>query len=273
MDLGMSGNVALITGAGQNMGRAMALSLANEGVKIAVNDLFPDRADEVVAEIKKAGGEAIAVPGSVTDLAVVQGWVGTILKTWGSLHILVNNAGIPPPSEEAAASAEVSRPSFADMDPKEWDKWIYTNYYGCLNSCYAVIPQMREQRYGRILSIMSDAGRIGEKKQSVYAGAKAALLGFSRSVAREEAKYGITMNCVSLAAVLHKGLVDRWTGTEEQKQARIQAIQRVYPLAQAHNRLGEATDAAFMITVLASKPAEWITGQVISVNGGYSMVG
>jgi NAD(P)-dependent dehydrogenase (short-subunit alcohol dehydrogenase family) len=271
MDLGLNGKVALVTGAGQNIGRRIALTLAAEGAAVAVNDLFEDRAEQVAQEIRDGGGRAVAAVADVTKQDQVEAAVATTREALGPVQILVNNAGLPAPTKESE-SRENRVKEFVSLDPELWARWIDLNYYGALWCTRAVLPGMQEGGWGRIVSIISDAARIGEPRQAVYAGAKAAIAAFSKSIAREVARNGITVNCVSLGAIIHPEWLKEW-GTPEEVEERLGKIKRVYPLARAYDRLGKAEDAAFMVTILASQPAEWITGQIVSVNGGFSMVG
>jgi 2-hydroxycyclohexanecarboxyl-CoA dehydrogenase len=213
MDLGLTGKVALVTGAGQNIGRRIALTLAGEGAHIVVNDLFEDRAERVAQEIREGGGTAVAAVADVTKPDQVEAAVATAREALGPVQILVNNAGLPAPTS-ASESRENRVKEFSDLDPALWPRWIDLNYYGALWCTRAVLPAMQEGRWGRVVSIISDAARIGEPRQSVYAGAKAAIAAFSKSVAREVAKHGITVNCVSLGAVIHPEWLKEW-GTPE----------------------------------------------------------
>jgi 3-oxoacyl-[acyl-carrier protein] reductase len=271
MELGLNGRVAFVTGAGQNIGRRIALTLAGEGAAVAVNDLFADRAERVAQEIRDAGGNAVAAVADVTKPDEVEAAVSATRDSLGPVQILVNNAGLPAPMSESE-NRENRVKEFVDLDPALWTRWIDLNYYGTLWCTRAVLPGMQEGKWGRVVSIISDAARIGEPRQSVYAGAKAAIAAFSKSIAREVARNGVTVNCVSLGAVIHPEWLETW-GTPEEVEERLGKIKRLYPLSRAYDRLGQAEDAAFMVTVLASRPAEWVTGQIVSVNGGFSMVG
>lgn len=264
MDMGISGRVALVTGAGRGIGLEIATTLAGEGVHVAVNDLFSDRADEGAEAVRQAGGNAIGVAFDVTDAEGVATGVARVVREFGAVDILVNNAGIP------AVSAEDALPSaggyLEDSDRDGWDRTMGLITYGVLNCAKAVLPGMKERRWGRIVSIISDAGRVGEPRLVAYSMAKAGVIGATKALAKEAGRFGVTVNCVSPATTVTDATREWIEGQSEQ-------IMRFYPLARSLNRLGLPSDIANAATFLASARAEWITGQVLSVNGGYSMVG
>lgn len=268
MDLKIAGRVALVTGAGQYMGRAIALELSAEGAGVAVNDIVPERAERVAEEIRERGGRAVPAVFDVTDRERVEAVLEEIESGLGPVDILVNNAGLPVAQHEGDTFESRASDLFMSSDPVWWQRWVDINYFGTLNCTKAVLGGMRDRRWGRIVSIISDAGRVGEARQAVYAGAKAGVAGFSKSVAREMGRYAITVNCVSLGAVLHDDWVEQWG---EQAEERITRMKKLYPMARGLDRLGVPEDAAFTVAFLASDRAEWITGQVLSVSGGYTM--
>jgi len=262
MDLGIEGRVALVTGAGRGIGRQICLTLAAEGVRVAVNDLFQDRADEAAGEITRAGGSAIGVAADVTDLEAVKAMVKRVTDELGAVDILVNNAGIP------AVSASDVVPStggfFGGSDRAQWDRTMGLITYGVLNCARAVIEGMSERRWGRIVNIISDAGRVGEPRLVAYSMAKAGVVGFSKALAKEAGRSCVTVNCVSPATTETEATA-AWIAAQGEQ------IKRQYPLAKGLNRLGQPSDIANAVAFLASQRAEWVTGQVLSVNGGYSM--
>jgi 2-hydroxycyclohexanecarboxyl-CoA dehydrogenase len=264
MDLGIEGRVALVTGAGRGIGREICSTLVGEGTLVAVNDLFQDRADEAASAITKAGGRAIGVAADVTDSDSVRQMVARINDEFGSLDILVNNAGIPAMTSRDAVPATGG--FFAGSDREQWDRTMGLITYGVLNCSRAVAEQMIERHWGRIVNVISDAGRVGEPRLVAYSMAKAGVLGFSKALAKELGRFCITVNCVSPATT-------ETETTAEWIQAQGEQIMRQYPLAKGLNRLGRPSDIANAVAFLASGRAEWITGQVLSVNGGYSMVG
>jgi NAD(P)-dependent dehydrogenase (short-subunit alcohol dehydrogenase family) len=264
MDLGISGRVALVTGAGRGIGAEIGRTLAAEGVRVVVNDLFQERADESAEELRKAGADAIGVAFDVTDFAAVEAGVRRVLDEFGQVDILVNNAGIP------AATANDALPSagglFGGTDREQWDRTMGLITYGVLNCARAVIGPMTERRWGRIVSVISDAGRVGEPRLVAYSMAKAGVVGFTKALAKEAGRNCITVNCVSPATTVTDATRD-WIAAQGEQ------IMRAYPLARGLGRLGQPSDIANAVAFLASERAEWITGQVLSVNGGYSMVG
>ncbi len=263
MDLGITGRVAFVTGAGRGIGREICTTLAAEGARIAVNDLFQDRADETAEIIRKSGGQAIGVVGDVTDYDAIRAAVARAVAEFGAVDILVNNAGIP------AVTAQDAIPSqgglFPGTDREQWDRTMGLITYGVLNCARVVIEGMQERRWGRIISIISDAGRVGEPRLVAYSMAKAGVVGFSKALAKECGRHSITVNCVSPATT-------ETDATREWIQEQGEQIMRAYPLAKGLGRLGRPSDIASAVAFLASARSEWITGQVLSVNGGYSMV-
>ena len=261
MDLGIKDRVAVVTGAGRGIGRQICLTLGQEGAKVAVNDVFQERADAVAEEIRRAGGQALGAVADVTDLEAVTAMVSRIADEWGAVDILVNNAGLPVSegSQDAAAG-----PFFSRSDRAQWDRTMGLITYGALNCSRAVIEGMSERCWGRIISIISDAGRVGEPRLVAYSLAKAGVVGFSKALAKEMDGYCVIVNCVSPGTT-------ETDATAEWIQEQGERIMRQYPLAKGLNRLGQPPDIADAVAFLASQRAEWITGQVLSVNGGYSM--
>ncbi len=261
MELGIKDRVAVVTGAGRGIGRQICLTLSEEGARVAVNDLFQERADAVAEEIRQAGGQALGVAADVTDLVAVISMMSRIVDEWGAVDILVNNAGIPVTegSQDAAAG-----PFFSQSDRAQWDRTMSLITYGVLNCSRAVVEGMSERSWGRIINIISDAGRVGEPRLVAYSLAKAGVVGFSKALAKEMGRYCLTVNCVSPGTT-------ETEATAEWLQEQGERIMRQYPLARGLNRLGRPADIADAVAFLASQRAEWITGQVLSVNGGYSM--
>jgi NAD(P)-dependent dehydrogenase (short-subunit alcohol dehydrogenase family) len=263
MDMGISGRVAMVTGAGRGIGAEITRTLAAEGVKVAVNDLFTDRAEEAAEAIRTAGGEAMGVAFDVADYAAVAGGVGEVVAKFGAVDILVNNAGIP------AVASEASVPSadtfFASSSRAQWDRTMSLITYGVMNCSRAVIEGMMERRWGRIVNVISDAARVGEPRLVAYSMAKAGVVGFTKALAKEAGRHCVNVNCVSPATTVTDA-------TREWIEEQGEQIMRSYPLARGLGRLGQPSDIANAVAFLASQRAEWITGQVLSVNGGYSMV-
>ncbi|HET9204860.1 MAG TPA: SDR family NAD(P)-dependent oxidoreductase [Burkholderiaceae bacterium] len=269
MDLNLKGRVAFITGAGQGVGRRIALQLAEEGAKVAVNDFFAERANAVVAEIQRAGGAAHAAPADITDKAQIDRAIAAAATALGAIDILVNNAGVTVERREKGGMA----PTFLETQPDDWQKILALNIWGMLHCCHAVLPGMRERRWGRIVNIMSEAGRAGEARLAVYSGAKAAMLGFAKAIAQEHGRDCINVNTVALGAVSHEGIKkgplapDATPETDE----RLGKMLNAYPIARGLQRLSRPEDIAPIVCLLASDRAAYITGQSIGVSGGFVM--
>lgn len=258
MDLYLAGRVALVTGGGQGIGRQIALTLADEGCAVAVNDLLPGRAAAVAAEIVARGGRAAAAPADVTGRAAVGLMVESAAAALGPIDILVNNAGIAVPAEGETSSFEMQ--PFAVSDPARWERTMDVITLGVMNATHAVLPGMIERRYGKIVSIVSDAGVTGEPRLVAYSMAKAGVVGFSRALAKEVGRYRINVNCVSPGS----------TPKDESAQPG-EAQLHLYPMGRGWERLGRASDVADPVVFLCSERAVWITGALIRASGGYAI--
>ena len=238
----LSGRTALVTGAGQNVGAGIARALARQGAFVAVNDLVAERAQETVDEIEAAGGKAVPAAFDVTDFAHVQAAITEI----GTVDILVNNAG--------NGGEHGMRPQpFVEMDPSAWEGPIRVNLYGVLHCCKAVVPGMCERGWGRIVTISSGAGTSGVNiGVSPYAAGKGGGLSFTRTLALEIARKGVTANTIAL-------------GLMQQKDPTVtQHLAKAIPVG----RTGTPEDIAAACVWLASPEASWVTAQTIEVNGG-----
>jgi 3-oxoacyl-[acyl-carrier protein] reductase len=260
LDLG--GQVAFVTGAGQSAGRGIALALARHNAGgVAVNDYYADRAEAVVAEIKALGVPAVAAPADVGDLAAVRAALAKATDALGPVTLLVNNAGNAGPTNQIGRE-----PLFWEVDPADWEKFFRTNLYGVMNCCHAVIPAMIKAGKGRIVTVVSDAGRVGEPNLAPYCAAKAGAAGFMRSIAKELGRYGVTANSISLSA-----LQPPWEDQEklaaylESEPAKKQVSRYIV------RRFGRPDDVAAMALFLCSDASSWISGQTYPVNGGYSV--
>lgn len=249
---GLRGRNVVITGAGSGIGRATALRLAREGVHVGVLDRDEAGAQQTVASIRESGVEAAAYCVDITDFRAVEQAVDAFERAAGPVFGLVNNAGW-----DLAAS-------FLDMDPQQWRKIIDVNLYGPLNVTKVVLTRMAERGEGRIVSIASDAGRVGSSGESVYAACKGGIVAFSKSVAREVAQQGITLNVVS------PGPSDTPLFANFDPSGKLaKALERAIPM----RRLGRPDDYPGLIAFLLSDEAAFITGQTISVSGGLTMHG
>jgi NAD(P)-dependent dehydrogenase (short-subunit alcohol dehydrogenase family) len=254
----LTGHRALVTGAGQNVGRGIAHMLAAAGAEVLVNDLLLERTQTVVGEIEAAGGRAYSAPFDVTDYAAVKAAIGEA----GPVDILVNNAGNAG-SPNLMGSFDLA--TFVETQPDSWDRYIKINYYGVLNCAHVTLPGMIEGGWGRVITLISDASRAGDPRTAVYAGAKAAAAGFMRSIAREVGRYGVTANCISLAS-MNNTPADAPPPSEEQRKM-MDGMLKQYVV----RRRGEPSDIAAMVCFLASEMTSWITGQTYPVNGGYTL--
>ena len=242
----LENRTAIVTGAGQGIGRAIALGMAREGAALVIADLDEANAGAVKREIERGGGKASALYTDISNEGSVRGMIDHTLNEHGRVDILVNNAGIFPTS------------SVEEMAEEEWDRVIGTNLIGTFLCSRAVVPHLLTQRSGRIISLTSGRAFQGARHGSHYAASKAGIIGFSKSLALEIAPYGITVN------VICPGITDtaqpRGHQTEEQIYAQGQRI----PLG----RIGQPEDLAGPAIFLASDAAGFITGQTILVNGG-----
>ncbi|WP_241673240.1 SDR family oxidoreductase [Lacisediminimonas profundi] len=247
----MSGKVALVTGAGRDVGREISLALAANGATVAVNyNRSAAEAEAVVEEIKKAGGNARAYQANVGSYEEVQKMVAAIVADFGRIDILVNNAGV------------VIGERFVSSKPENWAKQIDVDLYGTIHTCHAVAPHMIKQNGGRIITLAGDSSRVGENGIAIAAAARAGGIALSKSLAKELGRANITVNCVSL------GLIETAHSDAEFLAANREKILRNYAI----RRLGAPSDVAPTVAFLASDEAAWITGQVLSVNGGFCMV-
>jgi NAD(P)-dependent dehydrogenase (short-subunit alcohol dehydrogenase family) len=250
MDLGLNGKIALVTGATSGVGREIALGLAAEGARVAVNyRTSADAAERIVDDIAAAGGEAKAYRGDVADFAAVKGMIDQIAKDFGGLNILINNAGT------------AIRQRFTDSKPEDWRRQIDVCLYGAIHCCHAAAPHLEAGKNGRIVGVVGDSSRVGESGLALVAAARAGVIALMKSLAREFGRSGTTANTVSLGLVETQHDAE-WVAANREK------LVRLYPL----RRLGLAGDVAPMVILLASPHAGWITGQVISISGGFSMV-
>ena len=244
--------MAIVTGAASGIGRATAIRLAEEGAAVVIADVNAEGAGSVARSISEGGGRALALQVDVTDAPGVRAMTERAVTAFGKVDILVSNAGW----DRAAP--------FVDTDEELWDRIIAINYRGHLATCHAVLPYMRERGKGRIVTVASDAGRVGSSGEVVYSGAKGAVIAFTKGLAREVARDGINVNCVA------PGLVDTplLAGIAEGHEKLIAAIVRSIPLG----RTGIPEEIAAAICFFASPDAAYITGQTLSVNGGLAML-
>jgi NAD(P)-dependent dehydrogenase (short-subunit alcohol dehydrogenase family) len=242
------GRRVLVTGAGQGVGRGIARAFAAAGAEVAVNDVDPARAAAVADE---TGG--VPAVFDVTDLAAVSAAVAAL----GGVDVLVNNAG------NAGTAGFGALGTFADSDPADWEPFLRVNLYGVLHCTRAVLPEMIGRGWGRVVTIVSDAGRTGSPGLAVYGAAKAGAGALMRSVAAETGRHGVTANAVALGTMRTEATEPLWADPDNPRAA---AVLRGYPI----RRPGRPEDVGPLVVFLAGEDASWITGQTIPVNGGLS---
>jgi 2-hydroxycyclohexanecarboxyl-CoA dehydrogenase len=263
MDLGLKGKVAIVTGGASNIGRGISHVFGSEGATVVIADLDEKQSAKTVGEIKTAGGNAVAFKVDITKLDEVEGMVKKVIDQFGKVDVLVNNAGWD------------TFGFFVDSTPDLWEKIIKINYVGMMNCCKAVLKPMIAQKSGAIVSISSDSSRVGGPRESVYSGCKGAINSLSKTLARENGRFGIRFNVVSPGAtppkpedIGEKSMHFGQKGPTDDPNM-LKEILRLYPLG----RVGTAQDIGNAVAFLASNAASFITGQIISVSGGYSCVG
>src|SRR5215472_10873123 len=250
MDLKLRGKVALVTGGARDVGREIALTLAAEGAAVAINYRnAADAAQVVVETIRATGGQALACQADIADYDAVRAMVSEVVAAFGGLNILINNAGL------------ALRGRFVETSPVEWRRQIDVCLYGAIHCCHAAAPHFEAAGNGRIISIVGDSSRVGESGLAIVAAARAGVIALMKSLAKELGGSGTTANTVSL------GLVET-AHDRDWLEANRERLTKLYPL----RRLGRADDVAPMVALLASDHASWITGQVVSISGGFSMV-
>jgi len=248
--MNLKDKIALVTGGASGIGQATAEMLAGSGAAVCIGDIASEKGEAVAAGIRKSGGKAEFLQVDLTNADSVKSFAANVLQRLGRVDILVNGAGWGKTAP------------FLENDDAFWDKVINLNFVGPMRLTKALLPQMFERKSGRIVNVSSDAGRVGSLGETVYSGAKAGLIGFTKSLAREGARYNVTVNCVCpgptdtplMAAV-----------PEKIRDAFIKAI----PM----RRLGQPVEVAAAICFFAGPNTDYITGQVLSVSGGLTMVG
>ena len=251
----LQGKTALVTGGGGGIGRAVALALAHEGAKTAVADIIKDHAEKVSGEVTALGVDGVACQVDLTKKADVDRMVNEVLARFGQIDILVNCQGwdrLEP---------------FVESHEETWEKLLAINFKSVLYTAKAVLPQMISHGGGKIVNISSDAGRVGSSWEAVYAGAKGAVIAFSKTIAREVARYKINVNVVC-PGLTETPLLQAVRSQSEQTGKIIEAVTKATPF----RRPAKPEEIADAVLFLASAEANFITGQTLSVSGGLTMV-
>jgi 2-hydroxycyclohexanecarboxyl-CoA dehydrogenase len=242
----LDAKIAIVTGAGQGIGKAIAAKLASEGATVVVTDLNETTAKETADELD---GGAVGIPTDVTSRESVDAMVQQVRDQFGRIDVLVNNAGW-----------DKAEP-FVDSEPETWDRVIAINLYGVLNTSKAVFPVMAEQGFGSVVNLGSDAGRVGSSGEAVYSAAKGGVIAFTKASAREMARAQVNINCVCPGPTDTELFASM--GGEKLRDALTKAI--------PFRRLGQPEDIANVVSFLASDEASFVTGQTVSVSGGLTM--
>lgn len=265
MELGLAGKTVIVTGGGSNIGRGICLAFARERVNLVIADVDEEQAKKTRAKAEELGAaKALAIKTDVTDWEQVQTMVRKTLDGFTHLDVLVNNVGWT-----------IER-LFVEKPRAEWEREIQLNLWGMINCTRAVLDAMIAQKKGAIVSIGSDAGRMGEYREGVYAACKAGVIGLTKTLAREVGKQGIRLNVVCPGTTLPSsaeeiGGTSMWSGGPGQQwntPEMRERIAKLYPL----RRIGRPEDVANAVVFLSSDAASFITGQTLSVSGGYTMM-
>jgi NAD(P)-dependent dehydrogenase (short-subunit alcohol dehydrogenase family) len=264
MDFDLKGKSVVVTGGGSNIGRAIVLAFAEEGANITIGDIDPEQAGKVAElALKKGASGAQVVKTDVTDFAQVQAMFKGAVDKFGTVDVLVNNVGWD------------KLMFFGQTTPEFWQKVIQINYVGLLNCTKAALEIMVPKNSGAIVAISSDASKQGEPKEAVYGGTKAAVNSFMKTIAKENGRFGIRCNIVCPGVTVPEsteevGGTSMWSDPNAMfTQEQFDQIAKTLPL----RKLGRPRDIANAVVFMASKAAGHVTGQVLSVSGGYSMVG
>jgi 2-hydroxycyclohexanecarboxyl-CoA dehydrogenase len=265
MDLDLAGKTVVVTGAGSNIGRAIALGFARERAHVAIAEIDEAQGTKVVAEAEALGATALMVRTDVTKWADVQAMVRAVEERFGRVDVLVNNVGWTRDAQ------------FVEKSREEWEKELQLNLWSMINATRAVLDGMIARKSGAVVSMGSDAGRIGEFREGVYGACKAGIIALSKSIAREVGKFGIRLNVVCPGMTMPQGdeeigALSMWNAREnrawmtDEMRAR---IARAYPL----RRVATPGDVVGAVLFLASdRAAGFVTGQTLSVSGGYTMM-
>ena len=250
----LEGRVAIVTGGGHGIGKAYAHRLAEEGAKIAIAEIDGAAAERLAADLERAGCEALGLRTDVADRASVEEMARRTLERFGRIDILVNNAAI-------FATVPMSRAPFDQIDPAEWDRMMAVNLRGTWLASCAVIPQMRKQRYGKIINISSGTALKGSASRIHYVTSKAGILGFTKTLAQEVGKDNICVNCVAPGSTL----------SEENPDEALLKYRQAAASSRALQRMQTPEDLVGAVAFFACSDSDFITGQTLVVDGGACM--
>lgn len=254
MDLSLANKTAVITGGASGIGKETARYFIREGARVLLADRDEERLDEAAQELAALGGDCAVFSLDVRDYGACQAMTAFARERWGAIDVLVASAGV------------VRNEFFLDSNPADWEGLIDINVRGVLNTVHAVAPAMVEQASGSIVLLSSEAAKTGEKRIAVYGATKGAVASFAKAFALEMGRHNVRVNAVCPAVTLTPMTLGAYADPAGAAASeRYQAAAKLYPLG----RLGEAADIAALIAFLASAQASWITGQAISVNGGF----
>ncbi len=264
MDLGLEGKTVIVTGGAANIGRGISLAFAREKANVVIADIDEEQGMKVAGEAEGIGGKIVAVKTDVTDYGSVEAMVKKTLELFGSIDVLVNNAGY------------VSNKMFLKKPQEEYEKEIKINYLGVVNCTRAVLDNMTERNAGRIVNVASDSGRVGEPREAVYSGTKGAVIAFGKAVAKEMGRFSITVNTICPGVNIPQkpgtaGKDSMWAGDITVEMIPPETKEKIlsqYPIS----RMGTPDDVAYAALFFASEGANYITGQTLSVSGGFSTV-
>jgi len=264
MELGLAGKTVIVTGGGSNIGRAITFAFAKEKCNVVIADIDEEQGKKVAKEASALGGKAMGIKTDVTSWESVQAMVKKTIEQFGKVDVLVNNAGF------------VSNKLFLKKPVDEYDKEIKINYLGVVQCTRAVLDHFVEKKAGKIVNIASDSGRVGEPREAVYSGTKGAVIAFGKAIAKETGRYNINVNTICPGATIPEkpgtaGKDSMWAGDVTQEMIPPEVKDKIisqYPLG----RMGKPEDTANAAVFFASDAAAFVTGQTLSVSGGFSMV-
>ncbi len=264
MELGLKGKNVIITGGGSNIGRAIVHAFAAEGSNIVIAELAPSQGEKVAAEVKdmNTGSRVKVVAADVTDHQQVAPMVEQSIAEFGGVDVLINNVGWT-----------IDR-LFLEKPREEWEKEVQVNLWGAINCIHAVLPHMVERQSGSIVSLSSDAGRMGEYREAVYSACKAGVIALSKAIARETGRYGLRLNVVCPGVVVPppEESISEESMWNQMRDIFTDDVRERVERNYLFRRLAKSSEVANAVVFLASDAASFITGQTLSVSGGYTMM-